>query len=993
MKGGKLRRLARICYVDQHGIVRRHPSPERLRHAEEDDDGVIYLGNSKYTSALIRVLSTIYHYKYMHLGSRRVCHLLQRRFYCKKMHRLISSSLRSCTSCTKARATRQLNYITNHVQDSLTTSLWQLVGIDEAGPYDRSTKPNDQKTDGNGPYYVLLVQDYVSGFTAARPMHDVKGGTVADAIHGVFCEHGSPSVVLSDHDRISLMSRPVRRVLQRHGTKQYVLPGYSQHLSFWERSHKDIADVVKAIRESRHLTERSHSAALAVGASKKALRTPRIDGAGRESAYYADAVSAIKEEQQASVGRERVEADVRGQAAGKGYDIDVMKIPLEHERFAGPTPELPYVGFKSDLQAACLFYGFGGRRAVIFVFRHLARSLRWEMVAALKTDEPTLEMVWTYLDKRYGMLETPQSAATRWEKVRQRPDESILDFYGRVRSEADVFRKTAGAVITEELVGAKLLNGLKEAIRSGLDLSYAHRLTYMKVDEIRDAAVYVEDRLSKGVRSIPTRTSKEDPKGKPSAGGGGSVTREARSVSAGGDGIVKCEYCLKNGFAKDAIKHTERNCWKNPANADRVPKWYKDKFSKGGGATSSAEVEQTSREKPRSFAVKAMSLQAFTARCWGPTSKGTKSGEDPRRYRTISVVIDTGADYTLVGLPTATALGLEVRSYACPEPVTSAAQGGSLLVVGESDALLSAVGLDGKETWFSLCVKVCRNLAEDIGPYALLLGVEAMHRMRATISLGERVFHCAELSAAWALRGFDSGAKPGGQVYQASVDESVSLAEEAIRERMQGWEWPEVTLELKPNAVRPKPRSPYRCGPTEQRAMELLVGGLIDSGVVEPVSKAQIDEEAMWVVSAFVVPKPSAKALVEASLDQESVSRFFRLVVDERALSWDRRADQAGKVLCYVDDILVWGRTEEECRAHMKAVSVALGMAGAETPIHKRQGPSLELDFVGMRLCQGFTDVIGQLSARGAKANTKLDWDEDMDFDWRGLVLTVTDAN
>ncbi|EER11299.1 hypothetical protein Pmar_PMAR027054 [Perkinsus marinus ATCC 50983] len=80
MKGGKLRR--------------RHPSPERLRHAEEDDDGVIYLGNSKYTSALIRILSTIYHYKYMHLGSRRVCHLLQRRFYCKKMHRLVSSSLR-----------------------------------------------------------------------------------------------------------------------------------------------------------------------------------------------------------------------------------------------------------------------------------------------------------------------------------------------------------------------------------------------------------------------------------------------------------------------------------------------------------------------------------------------------------------------------------------------------------------------------------------------------------------------------------------------------------------------------------------------------------------------------------------------------------------------------------------------------------------------------------------------------------------------------------
>ncbi|KAF4678810.1 hypothetical protein FOZ60_016044 [Perkinsus olseni] len=125
-----------------------------------------------------------------------------------------------------------------------------------AGPYDKVTKFNDKKTNGSDPCYILLVQDYVSGFTAARPLHDVKAKTVANAIHGVFCEHGSPSVVLSDHDRTSLTSRQVRRVLQRHGTKHYVLPGYGQYLSFWERSHKDMADVVKAIREAYKTTPR-----------------------------------------------------------------------------------------------------------------------------------------------------------------------------------------------------------------------------------------------------------------------------------------------------------------------------------------------------------------------------------------------------------------------------------------------------------------------------------------------------------------------------------------------------------------------------------------------------------------------------------------------------------------------------------------------------------------------------------------------------------------
>ncbi|KAF4646595.1 hypothetical protein FOL46_005414, partial [Perkinsus olseni] len=106
------------------------------------------------------------------------------------------STLKTCTSCIKARATRQFNYVTNHVQDLLTTGLWQVVGVDVAGPYGKAPR--------------------------ATPGQD--------------------------HDTTSLITRNVRRVLQRHGTKHYVLPGYGQYLSFWERSHKDMVDVVKAVR-------------------------------------------------------------------------------------------------------------------------------------------------------------------------------------------------------------------------------------------------------------------------------------------------------------------------------------------------------------------------------------------------------------------------------------------------------------------------------------------------------------------------------------------------------------------------------------------------------------------------------------------------------------------------------------------------------------------------------------------------------------------------
>ncbi|KAF4647487.1 hypothetical protein FOL47_004529, partial [Perkinsus chesapeaki] len=151
VKGVKLRRLARICYLDENGLIRRHPSPERLRKVEEDVNGVVYLGNNSYTAALIKLLAVIYHYKHLHLGARRVCNLLQRRFYCKRMTRLVSSSLRSCTSCIKARATRQFNYVVNNVQSLLTTGLWQILGVDVAGPYDRATK--DTPTDATDSHY------------------------------------------------------------------------------------------------------------------------------------------------------------------------------------------------------------------------------------------------------------------------------------------------------------------------------------------------------------------------------------------------------------------------------------------------------------------------------------------------------------------------------------------------------------------------------------------------------------------------------------------------------------------------------------------------------------------------------------------------------------------------------------------------------------------------------------------------------------------------
>ncbi|EEQ99063.1 hypothetical protein Pmar_PMAR019708 [Perkinsus marinus ATCC 50983] len=85
-------------------------------------------------------------------------------------------------------------------------------------------------------------------------MRNCKANTVANILDSVFLEHGSPAALLTDHDRTILSSKAVKLVLARHGTKHYVLPGYSYHLGFWERAHKDFVEVTRALQASRPIT-------------------------------------------------------------------------------------------------------------------------------------------------------------------------------------------------------------------------------------------------------------------------------------------------------------------------------------------------------------------------------------------------------------------------------------------------------------------------------------------------------------------------------------------------------------------------------------------------------------------------------------------------------------------------------------------------------------------------------------------------------------------
>ncbi|KAF4696039.1 hypothetical protein FOZ60_002271 [Perkinsus olseni] len=243
MRTTTFNRMEHHCYLDPNGIIRQRPWYEGPSREDDDADGMIYLGRIKVCATRRRKLRLY----------------LQRRFMGRGLSKIISKTTSSCTLCLKARASKAIRYANNAVQDMVVTQLWQLVGIDILGPYGRASTrnrggdshgENTYLLDPSKDYYALVCQDAVSGFIASRPLRNCKGPTIAAAIHSIFCEHGPPSVALCDKAHGSILSKAVISMMAKHRCRLYCLPGYSAHLSFWERAHRDLTETARTISGS-----------------------------------------------------------------------------------------------------------------------------------------------------------------------------------------------------------------------------------------------------------------------------------------------------------------------------------------------------------------------------------------------------------------------------------------------------------------------------------------------------------------------------------------------------------------------------------------------------------------------------------------------------------------------------------------------------------------------------------------------------------------------
>ncbi|EER11281.1 gag/pol/env polyprotein, putative, partial [Perkinsus marinus ATCC 50983] len=611
-------------------------------------------------------------------------------------------------------------------------------------------------------------------------------------------------------------------------------------------------------------------ASLATSAVKKAFRLHRLAELGSARTLEDKVISLFKRQSSTVDGTEFLDGKQQrptSEARSAKSPNNPHKLPLQVSTpFDGPTPALPYTMFRNALKTAGKFYKLKDDDMVVYIFRNLSPGLGLDVMSDLGESEAKLPSVWLSLDARFGSLDTPSGIAARWERLYMRSSESVTDFSARLRREAHLFHTVTGVSLTLELIAARFLVGLRKEIRAKLESTYSHRLNSLALEELRDAAVYIENK-DRRTAIDSTGTSKAHVKKSTSD----EATLVTSSKSSKEPLTFGCTYCLEHHI-KGAEKHTQENCWKDPANASIVPPWY------------------TTRMKGKNEADKSNSAKVFLTPSPGLFYlKGTSGTINLR------LLVDTGADYTLMARQTAERCGVSnVEVLDSPILVGSVSSAEAVRLKTRGRLRVTVPDRDGEVTELTLLVYLVDGgaLHELLRGDVVLMGMSTLSRMRADVLVGERALVCRELATTWPLFTETDNEQQAllGLADGASSDETCvtySLPDEAtIKERLRDWQWPQVYVEMKSTAVPPARRDPYPCKDIERKAMRLLVSQLEKDDFIENISPERVRNEDVWVVPAFIVekhctePQPSIEELSDIN-----VQKHFRLVVDERPIN------------------------------------------------------------------------------------------------------------
>ncbi|EER11937.1 hypothetical protein Pmar_PMAR019039 [Perkinsus marinus ATCC 50983] len=587
------------------------------------------------------------------------------------------------------------------------------------------------------------------------------------------------------------------------------------------------------------------SAAVATSAVKKTLRLHRIAGLGSAKTHEDRVVFVLKRREAADRKNERHVEDVptERQKLSKVKN-DPHKLPLQvSSPFDGPSNTLPYTMFRTALVTAMKFYKLNEDEMVVYLFRNLSPGLGLDIMTDIGGADASLTAIWSALDKRYSALDTPSGVATRWERLYMRSGENVNDFCRRLRSEAQLFRTVTGMILTPELIAARFLGGLRRELRTSLESVYMHRLSSLTLEEVREAAIYIENKDRRG--SVDQNVTRKDhPK---------STTTQERCVetpgTAAGKSSSSCGYCSDHKI-KGAVKHTRETCWKDPANSAIVPAWYKPRLkAKTDGVDDKGDG--------KIFFSKGSSLRHLKAIAGGTN---------------IRLVVDTGADYTIMSRQAAKRCRVSHREPLEDPIVIGSLSSSASLRLSERGRLTASVqGESGNRSTVTLHVYLVDGelLHESLREATVLLGVGTLTRMRASIDVGRDALTAHELGVVWPLFPTGEDARENDMPVSAAPcsDEESTRADhdntaglsipdnETIRDRLKTWKWPQVYVEMKATAVLPARRDPYPCKDIERKAMQMLVAQLERDGFVKTVTLDEVRMGHIWVGAAFIVEK------------------------------------------------------------------------------------------------------------------------------------------
>lgn len=180
-----------------------------------------------------------------HLGTFKTFRRIALEYYWPKMRRDIHKYVLRCKVCSqqKVSQTGRIGLMGNPKEVSMP---FQLVSIDIAGPYPRSTK---------GFQYLLVVSDYFTKFTVLHPMRNATASEVVQFVENqVFLVYGVPQIIVCDNG-VQFTSNMFRDLIKRYDIpKLWYNARYHAQTNPVERINRVVITAVSSyIRENHRL--------------------------------------------------------------------------------------------------------------------------------------------------------------------------------------------------------------------------------------------------------------------------------------------------------------------------------------------------------------------------------------------------------------------------------------------------------------------------------------------------------------------------------------------------------------------------------------------------------------------------------------------------------------------------------------------------------------------------------------------------------------------